>query len=53
MFELRIRELDNELKLYSQFEAALTKRKIHDANDMEPKTPESASCAVKIGRAHV
>ena len=33
-------------RLYNSYEAALTKRKIHDASDMEPKTPESASCAV-------
>ena len=28
---------------------ALTNRKIHDASDMEPKTPDKASWAVKCG----
>lgn len=31
---------------YCAEEVALTKRKIHEASEMEPKTPESASCAV-------
>jgi hypothetical protein len=31
-------------------EYRLTSRKIHDANEMEPKTPDSASCVVR-GRA--
>jgi hypothetical protein len=33
--------------------AALTRRKIHDASEIEPKTPESASCAVKEGKSDI
>jgi hypothetical protein len=46
--------MDNDSKLpklcrwyyYAQGQGVLTKRNIHEASDIEPKTPDRASCAV-------
>jgi hypothetical protein len=35
-----------EMKTTREYQLLLTKRKIHEANETEPKTPESASWAV-------
>lgn len=38
---------NTKLSEHPQSESILTKRKIHEASEMEPKTPESASCVVR------